>query len=82
MRAILFCLAGSSEEISDGTQKQRRESGEVPGRTKETAQEESGQQETLQIWRQGDAGESVLLFKFQQTKRTFKFLFGGLVTPN
>lgn len=40
----------------------------MPGRAEETAQEESRQQEPLQIWRQGDAGESVLLFKFQQTK--------------
>lgn len=72
MRAVLFHLAGSSEEIPDGTQKQRRESGEVPGRAEEAAQEESRQQEPLQIRRQGDAGESVLLFKFQQTK-----LFGG-----
>ncbi len=53
----------------------------MPGRAEETAQEESRQQEPLQIWRQGDAGESELLFKCQQTKLTFEyFLFGGLVT--
>jgi len=34
----------------------------VPGRSEETAQEESGQQEPLQIWRQGDASESALFF--------------------
>ncbi len=48
----------------------------MPGRAEETAQEESRQQEPLQIWRQGDAGESELLFKCQQTKLTFEyFLF-------
>lgn len=56
----MLCLlthVGRPEEIPDGTQEQRGESGEVPGRTEEAAQEEPGQQEPLQVRREGDAGE-------------------------
>lgn len=51
--------SGCAEEVPDGAQEQRREFGEVPGRAEETAPEEPGQQAPLQIWRQGDAGQSV-----------------------
>ena len=58
----VLCLSprvGCPEEIPDGAQEQRGESGEVPGRAEEAAQEEPGQQEPLQVWREGDAGESL-----------------------
>lgn len=48
---------GRLEEIPGGTQEQRGESGEVPGRTEEAAQEEPGQQEPLQVRGEGDTGE-------------------------
>lgn len=51
--------SGCSEEVPDGAQEQRGESGEVPGRAEEAASEEPGQQTPIQIWRQGDAGQCV-----------------------
>lgn len=57
---FVLCLlphVGCPEEIPVGTQEQRGKSGEVPGRTEEAAQEEPGQQEPLQVRREGDAGE-------------------------
>ncbi len=51
--------SGCAEEVPDGAQEQRGEFGEMPGRAEETAQEEPGQQASLQIRRQGDAGRSV-----------------------
>lgn len=50
---------GCTEEVPDGAQEQRGEFGEVPGRAKETAPEEPGQQAPVQIWGQGDAGQCV-----------------------
>lgn len=50
-------FSGRSEEVSDGAQEQRRESGEVPGGAEEASAKEPGQQEPIQVQRQGDAGE-------------------------
>lgn len=57
---LLLPDVGRLEEIPDGTQEQRRESGEVPGRTEEAAQEEPSQQEPLEVRRERDAGELLL----------------------
>lgn len=69
VRAALLCPCwlcaaplpppGCTEEVPDGAQEQRGEFGEVPGRAKETAPEEPGQQAPVQIWGQGDAGQCV-----------------------
>lgn len=53
--------SGGPEEVPDGAQEQRGESGEMPGRAEEAAQEEPGQQALVQVRRQGDAGQSVAL---------------------
>ena len=49
--------AGGAEEVPDGAQEQRGESGEVPGGAEEAAQEEPGQQEPGQVRGEGDAGK-------------------------
>lgn len=46
----------------------------MPGRAEEAAKEESGQQEPLQVRRQGDAGELALLFRFQWNRGLFLLL--------
>lgn len=39
----------------------------MPGRAEETAQEESGQQESLQVWREGDAGKILDTYLFTES---------------
>lgn len=62
---MIYCVrsapslhAGCPQEVPGGAQEQRGESGEVPGRAEEAAQEEPGQQEPVQVRGEGDAGES------------------------
>lgn len=43
--------SGGAEEVPDGAQEQRGESGEMPGGAEEAAQEEPEQQAPLQVWR-------------------------------
>lgn len=59
--------AGCPQEVPGGAQEQRGESGEVPGRAEEAAQEEPGQQEPVQVRREGDAGESFFFFFFMHS---------------
>lgn len=77
---FFWCLlglldTGCLEEVPGGTQEQRGESGEMPRWAKEAAQEEPGQQEPVQVWREGDAGEPPLGF---YTGNTFKMKISDL----